>query len=143
MPIIGAEGWTYTFQRSDNIKVYYAWIPVKKRIIEIESGALRHRIRGYRLSVRITFERPDNIDFVETMRNLLNKRIGVFYPHPYCLAHSDNAAKFYWEIIPESDFDFDYFMDKFVGHKGEVRFLGQYMDSGLPIHLGEAIYATV
>lgn len=143
MPIIGFAGSYYQFSNSDNIKVKYEWLPVKKRLIEVESGQVRHRIRGYRLRVTISFERPGNKDFVEYMRGLLDKRVGVFYPHPGCIGHSGNVAWDYWNIIPESDFNFDYFMDKFVGHKGELVFLGQDMDNGLPVSNVSAIYATV
>lgn len=143
LPVIGTESLTYTFQRVDNIKVQYYWVPVGKRIIEVESGNLRHRIRGYRLKVIIEFEGIKNKTFIDVMREVLSKREGTFRPHPGGIGHSGNPANDSWEIIPTSDFDFDYTLDKFIGHKGRIELQGKSMDNGLPIDITGGIYATV
>lgn len=135
-----AMGWL--FSPEDSIKLRVHFPPVKKRIIETESGKLRSRVRGYRLRATITFERPENAKFIDFMRFFLNKRFGYFYPHPYGLAHANNHALDYWNVIPDSNLDYDYFADRFVGHKGEIILLGQDTDREEPVDITGAIHGS-
>lgn len=123
----------WEFKTLDRIEPSFKWIPVGKVLRECESGLVRRRQRGTRLRVVIAFENLHNAQFVEFMRRFIEIGEGIFFPHPQQTFSSVPDDVDYWKVIPESDFDFEFFKKRFIGHSGEIVLLGRNTDKTLPV----------
>jgi hypothetical protein len=123
---------TYQFTSADRYKPKYSFLPIAKQIIEVESGKIQRRQKGYRPVFTIEFENLLNADFVEFMRKAIQVGEGYFTPHPEQLIRPDTTNDD-WQVLITSDFDFEHFDDRFIGHKGTIILTGKLKDTELPV----------
>jgi len=128
----GVEQITWQFVSADRYKPKYQYPPIAKQIIEAESGLIQRRQKGYRPVFTIEFENLLNADFVDFMRKAIQVGEGLFYPHAEQLYRPDTADD-YWQVLITSDFDFEHFDDRFIGHKGTIILTGKLKDTELPV----------
>jgi hypothetical protein len=129
---------TWTFATADRIKPKYTFPPVSKYMRENESGLMRRRLGGYRIRIEIEFENLMNAELIGFLKKLVMAGEAQFYPHPQQLFNLSKLDPIsgdyidYWDVIVESDFDYPFFDDRFIGHKGTIVLVGKDKDLQLP-----------
>lgn len=133
---------TWNFSDEDNIRLKIDVLPVKERIIGLESGRFRHRQRGFQLRFTLTLENIDNAELVDFISKFYNARLAEFYPHPGEMGHADNLTQDYWQVIPGNSFEPDYFNERWIGHSLTVIMLSNEVEREMPENTTGGIFAA-